>query len=778
MANPRLPDIFIPPDPPDYVAPRTGLSRPSANTINETSPTIAQLTRNEIATGKTAPIIYGEDRIAGKWLTYPVIDSGKLLFAILWCDAGENGIEGVQNVYINGQLVEDGVGSVDLTHYDGTQTTADPTLSAALSGFADTYEGLAYSVFSIPDQLITGFPTQKQIEAVIQGRKVLDYRDSTTAYSENPALCLADWVVNEVGAGIYSQGVQDTADNCDEIISGSEVRCQIGLTINKQMRSEEGYDLLSAYAECLWSFSRGLFWMIPDAAVDSPEVVLTRKEMKADTFRITGNDFMRLPTRMVVSFRDPSGDSSQWAEDTVTRDSPAIEESGAPIIPSTVSMPGIHRDTEADRKALMRLRRLSYPAQYAWQCFDNGIKFIRGDVVQLPNMRGLTDRLCRILSIELIALGRYQITAEHYSDDMYAYDFTPGSTANIPVGGIVPLASGASIPSGWERWTDADDTFITGESSGESHGTTGGSTGFTISGTTSDAGAHTGDDNIGGEEWIEGEPSLDTGDPVQNGSNTSESNHNHTYSKGGTRTPLYRRERLIKKITAPGELPQNAMVLADGQLISAALSEVTSYLGRLMQGGDSASGGSSFGFSVAINSGDYSSESDHFHGQRRITGTSSPGFVDTYDHVDAGGHSHNNNVDCTIAPKRRQMCFYLAGSDTEIIPGAVIMFDPNETLPSGWYVCDGTNGTVDLQEYFIERSSSADAGTALGDNTISWSGVTNTVTHDHRGELIGQREGYTGLHPNSIGHSHNVSGTASYRPPFRSVQFVQYTGVV
>lgn len=821
--TPRLPGYYkTPPQEPapSYTPPRRAqLSRPSATTINEASPRVARLTRNEIATDKVAPIIYGEDRVAGSWLTYPIVDGGELVFAISWCDGGINGIEGVQQVYINGAAAP---GGVSMTHYDGTQTTADATLQAAYSGFNDSYEGLAYTVFSVPTGTITGFPVQKQFEAVIRGRKVFDPRSLSTAYSENPGLCLLDFVEQELGIIIdlfdFMPGFEAVADRCDELVGGSETRCLIGLTIDRQSRAEDVIDLLASYAEALWEYAAiagtRQVYVVPDAPVETPAAVLTRDDIKEGTLRITGKDAQRIPTRVTTKFRRTTGTAQQWFEDTTTRQLQGVTDGDIEAIESNVNMPGIHRSTESDRKTLVRLRRLSYPVSYAWQANDEGIKFQLGDVVQLPNLReyaGLHTQFphyvdpgywdegytvepdeegsepitvqVRIMSVEIVEAGRYQITAEHYSDDIYAYDYDPGNTSAVPEHGIVLYHAGA-IPAGWVRFADADGLYLVGAGGSLSHGDTGGSdvVGGSL-GQTEMGGQHSGPSFVttaSGGNVAGPVTARDNSVGIQSGSEQ----HDHDISIPNTSvSPLAREVRWIQKTGAPGNLPVNGGVLADGNIINQAFSLVQAHIGRLAKSnapqGNAGTGDVEATASYGTNNQDWT----HQHGIAKPP-QSFPGFATQQFNVLNAGPAHDHpDSSLTLTPnvQRAKLAWYAAQGATPIEPGAIIGYPDTEPLPPGWYVCDGNNGTIDLRDYFIEFSSDVEAGQKLGDNTVSITGQTGVGgEHTHKGALL-EIDGIFNSRQHDTagsGHAHSVNISAPYQPPYYAIQFIQYTGVI
>lgn len=779
---PDLPDLYLPP--PKYTPPSSSLSRPSANNINGAGTRVQEITVSLPGYDETIPLVYGEDRMAGLWLVRPYthILSGELRFAILWSWGGEEGIEGIQTIVANGAALP---GAVTVTHYLGTPTQGvDPTLAADIPGFSDNYAYAAYSVFRVPPDTIEGFPQSHQIEVVIRGIKVYDERTGLTEYSENPALCMADFITRpEAIGGVGKQvfNVTPCADRCDQDLGGQE-RCKLGLTIKEADFLNNMLDLFAVYSEVLWQYEAGGVLIVPDAPVDSPAETLTTDNFDFDSVQFLGNDMRQSPTMVTVDYRKPSGTVASWTQEPAIQKLPGVDEGIVENVPSDIFLPGIHRASEANRKALMRLRRLSYPSRFAFMVFDEGIKYQRGDVVQLPDTRGLISRQVRILSKEQVSPGRYQLTAEHYDANMYPDDYDPGTTTDWPVGTGI-FFTGSEIPSGWERNEDADGYMLFGSSDTYPAGTKVGDGNIALSGTTSLNGGHTGQNNDGsGNAWIRGSSGGGSGDFNYNG---AEPDHDHTYSliSPATRIPYNRREIIIVKTGTSGEIPVGGQIFANGLLISAVLTEVASYLGYFASAGNALSTGQSHPFLIGASSVTFSAEPDHNHASGSVNGNFTPTFgPPAYSHVTAGGHSHGANFNVTLSVKRMGMAFYQANALAAAQIGAIAMYfgDVGDLTGTGFHVCDGDNGTVDLTDHFILRSSSANAGVSSGDHTCSWTAVTNTVPdHDHEGNLTGNLTARLGYHKNPAGsHNHSANGTASYRPPGYSVIFIQYTGVV
>lgn len=81
------------------------------------------------------------------------------------------------------------------------------------------------------------------------------------------------------------------------------------------------------------------------------------------------------------------------------------------------------------------------------------------------------------------------------------------------------------------------------------------------------------------------------------------------------------------------------------------------------------------------------------------------------------------------------------------VPSGVILLwsGSSGTIPSGWYLCDGTNGTPNLVNRFVVGATSTYAVGATGGSTDAI-----VVSHTH-----------TGTSESSGSHSHNVMGSST-----------------
>jgi hypothetical protein len=192
-----------------------------------------QMVRSPIA---ARSIIYGRCRVSGTIVYISTTGTKNEYLHLVVALAGHE-VEAIDEIYFNDEEVPLS-GSEPTGFYSGValinkkrgvpNDTADADLIAAtvnltdgkwtsdhkLSGIAYLYVRLTWDAEKYP----SGIPN---ISAVVRGKKVLDPRTSTTAYSANAALCLRDYLTTSLGMGMTTAEMDDTAfgvaaNVCDE----------------------------------------------------------------------------------------------------------------------------------------------------------------------------------------------------------------------------------------------------------------------------------------------------------------------------------------------------------------------------------------------------------------------------------------------------------------------------------------------------------------------------------------------------------------------------------
>ena len=100
-----------------------------------------------------------------------------------------------------------------------------------------------------------------------------------------------------------------------------------------------------------------------------------------------------------------------------------------------------------------------------------------------------------------------------------------------------------------------------------------------------------------------------------------------------------------------------------------------------------------------------------------------------------------------------------AGNFDAIVTGIITMWSGSiGAIPSGWFLCDGTNGTPDLRDRFIVGAGSTYAVNATGGAATVTLTQAETPAHTHGYGPVNVVSGGTHGHAiNDAGHSHNYN---------------------
>lgn len=359
-------------------------------------------------------ITYGRDRL-GAQIANIVQHGSNWVIQAVW---GEGEIDGIESVTIDDKPI---ASAVSATHYLGTAAqSADPWLVAAFAArgetYADALPGIAYSVLRVPSS-IEQFP---QIAAVIRGRKLYDPRSTTTAYSTNPALALADFLASPTyGAGrlVDWASVESAADACDELVGG-EARRSIGVTLADVRDVYQHADVLRTYAGC---------WIVPGD--DGLKLIPDRPASVVRTFDHAAGDLLAIsplrkrpvtdaPTAMIVRYTDTS--VVPWRDAYVTAYAPGVESGTTPRRESEVTLAGIHSASQAAREAVERLNKLTLSdLSFDVDVFDEALALEVGDVVAVTHPIGLTAKQMRVAGVTGED-GRYRLSLSEYDPAAYS----------------------------------------------------------------------------------------------------------------------------------------------------------------------------------------------------------------------------------------------------------------------------------------------------------------------------------------------------------------------
>jgi hypothetical protein len=349
------------------------------------------------------------------------------------------------------------------------------------------------------------------------------------------------------------------------------------------------------------------------------------------------------------------------------------------------------------------------------------------------------------------------------SGQISVQNFYGTSAVVVPTGLIVPLYNTATVPSGWSAFTSADGRFIVGAGSSYAAGATGGASTASFSGTLGNAGSHSPGTTAAGSG-----PGGVTSSLRQ-----SAGDHNHTFSgASATITDQFKTFKLIKASAGNAKMPTNSILLGASSL--AGLTNVETATNSLLQANTTygTTGGSS---TPSSNSVTTSSAGSHKHGDQSDSGDGNPvaRLINT-----VGSHTHSVSVNITLNTQRAILSAWTnASAEYDLKTNGIALWE-SATPPSGWFICNGANGTLDLRDYFLYVGTTATQGTLTGNNTASWSLVQASFSdsHTHRSMDVGAPQGAFDHTTFSWSHTHSLSSSQTITQLYYALYFIQFGG--
>jgi hypothetical protein len=279
-------------------------------------------------------------------------------------------------IYVNDELVTlDGTGNVispakyngliRIKEHLGSPTqTADTYLVAESAGLwttQHTLNGIAYLYIRLSfssDAFPNGVP---QIIATIKGKKLYDPRDGTTAWSDNPALCIRDYLISGYGLGEDAAQVDDTlvsaaANVCDEndTEAGTTRYTCNGAFVTSATPYDMLNDLLTSMGGMLW-YAQGK-WRMKPAYWTEPVLSLTNDDLRSGLNVSTRHSRRDNFNIVKGTFR---GEESNWqiTDYPEVKGSDFIAADGGQESTADIDLPFTDNSVEARRIARIALER-------------------------------------------------------------------------------------------------------------------------------------------------------------------------------------------------------------------------------------------------------------------------------------------------------------------------------------------------------------------------------------------------------------------------------------
>ena len=376
-------------------------------------------------------IIYGKMKTAGVRVFDGTTGADNVQLHRVLAFAGHE-IESFEQIYINDEVAAiDGSGNVTspsrysglvtIKEHLGTSTqAADSSLVSAgfgwtgnhrLRGIAYLYVKLTYDTDAFPN----GVP---EITAVIKGKKVYDPRTSTTAWSDNPALCVRDYLTSTgYGLGEAAANINDTAfttaaNICDETSTdaGTTRYTANGAFTTGTTPQDLLEGLITSMGATLW-YTQGA-WNVKAAKWTAPVLDLNEDDLRSGISLATRHSRRDNFNTVNGTFR---GDESNWQVTDFPPVTNAAFVTADGGLESTLDMdlPFTDNSIESRRIARIMLERNRQQLQFQASFGLRAFQVQTGDNVRITNTRlGWTNKEFEVVGWTFGLQNEYDLQVE------------------------------------------------------------------------------------------------------------------------------------------------------------------------------------------------------------------------------------------------------------------------------------------------------------------------------------------------------------------------------
>ena len=409
----------------------------------------------------------------------------------------EGEVESVTDLYLDDLPSTDAKysGLVSWNVYLGTdnQTMPDTALLREANEFwtADhRLRGVAFIGVRLTwdEEAFAGVP---DITAVVKGRKLYDPRTTTTVWSDNPALCIRDYLTNtRYGKGLPVSAIDDVAiaaaaNACDESVTlydggGSGKLFTTNVVLDTSKSLFDNLNILLLGCRGFLPYSQGQYRLKIDGSRSSEFTFTTdtiiggiaiKGESKEDKFN-----------RVTVKFPNPDAnwqpDTAIWPPAGSTEETTYLAEDGGVLLHEEIELDAITNYYQARDLARVILLRSRNAITCAIKTTSEALQLEVADVVSITHPTpGWTAKPFQVVGMQLAEDGTVDLALLEYDSTIYTWEegteqtaypdtslpdpFTVATVSNITVTETTTLGSdGTVIPTGFIQWDVSYDKLV------------------------------------------------------------------------------------------------------------------------------------------------------------------------------------------------------------------------------------------------------------------------------------------------------------------------------
>ena len=438
---------------------------------------------NKASNNTAIPVIYGKRQIgiSRVFVESSGTDNQYLYMAGVLCEGGGNGIESIEEIYINDKLVtwsgsltdgtvrtvnssdtnyyKDGASLISVQSFDGLDNQSVSSLLDASTNWGSNHKlsGVAYLAFKFTWNQ-DAFNSLPEVKVVLKGKKIYDPRldstkggsgshredtASTWTYSPNSALCLLDYLRNSrYGKGLPNSAFETNYDSfkssatlCETQVtpytSGSNINLfETNIVLDTEQKLIDNVRELLNPMRAIFTYTQGKYFLIIENTGTS-QLSLTTDNIIGG-IKIFGEKKNTKYNRVIGTFVNPD---KEWQEDTVSF--PPADDSGLPVgdryatllaedngtnLEGNFSFQGITNPYQAEELCEIVLRRSRNALAVEVNCTSEALNLTIGDLVDLTySTGGFSSKLFRIYGLSINTDSTVSLKLIEHQDNFYTW---------------------------------------------------------------------------------------------------------------------------------------------------------------------------------------------------------------------------------------------------------------------------------------------------------------------------------------------------------------------
>lgn len=474
------------------------MSRQAMKKAKKAAEDMAGVLINKESNIEPIPVIYGERRVGGVRVfvsTKDVSGGDKNEFLYIALAMAEGEVESITDIHLDDKPITNSKysGLYTINVHTGADNQAyDSLLTEANSGWTSSHKlsGIAYLAIKLKwdEDVFSGMP---EITAVVKGRKVFDPRDSSTAWSNNPALCIRDYLTNDrYGKGLPASAIdddafEDAADDCDETVTfysggttGKIFECNAVLQTDETLFNNLEKMLMGCRG--FLPYTQGKYSLIIDRARSS--VFAFDKENIVGGIAIAGETKENKFNRVLAKFANPKvdyqPDQAVWPAGGSSDETALLAEDNGTLLVEEIELHTITNYYAARDLARVILKRSRSAIRASFNATSESLQLTVADVVTVTHPTpGWTAKPFQVESIVMNYDGTCSVSLLEYDSSIYTYDtaveqtdypdtelpdpFSVTAPTSLSVTASTTIAlDGTIVPAMTISWVASTDSFV------------------------------------------------------------------------------------------------------------------------------------------------------------------------------------------------------------------------------------------------------------------------------------------------------------------------------